>query len=138
VVTTLDLAGKALGRVGGVGIIEALACESIRRLIAQVGSSPTKKARFLVRRGRLSVLELSALNFNSGPTPLAKDGGTKRPEETMIVEVKIHRCPNCKSPDIIRNGTDYKGDQKYHCHQCGGYGTLNPKVAIARTRRHGS
>jgi insertion element IS1 protein InsB len=46
----------------------------------------------------------------------------------MIIEAKICRCSNCESPDIIRNGTDYKGDQKYHCHQRGGYGTLNPKA----------
>ena len=50
----------------------------------------------------------------------------------MIVEVKIQHCPNCESPDIIRNGTDYKGDQKYHCHQCGGYGTLNPKARYSQ------
>jgi transposase-like protein len=48
--------------------------------------------------------------------------------KTMIIEVKICRCPNCQSPDIIRNGTDYKGDQKYQCQQCGGYRTLNPKA----------
>ncbi len=31
------------------------------------------------------------------------------------------------SQDIIKNGTDYKGSQKYHCHHCGGYGTLKAK-----------
>lgn len=45
----------------------------------------------------------------------------------MIVEMKIRRCPNCESEDIVKNGTDYKGDQKYHCHYCGGYGTLDAK-----------
>ena len=45
----------------------------------------------------------------------------------MIVEMKIRRCPNCESEDIVKNGTDYKGDQKYHCHYCGGYGTLEAK-----------
>ncbi len=49
----------------------------------------------------------------------------------MIVEVKICHCPNCESLDIIRNGTDYKGDQKYHCHHCGGYGTLTPKACYS-------
>lgn len=46
----------------------------------------------------------------------------------MIVEVKIYRCPNCESLDMVRNGTDYKGAQKYHCHHCGGYGTLQAKA----------
>lgn len=46
----------------------------------------------------------------------------------MIVEVKIHSCPSCGSQDIVKNGTDYKGFQKYHCHQCGGYGTLQAKA----------
>ena len=43
----------------------------------------------------------------------------------MIIEVKIRCCPNCDSEDIVKNGTDYKGEQKYHCHYCGGYGTLD-------------
>ena len=45
----------------------------------------------------------------------------------MIIEVKIRQCPTCASQDIIRNGTDYKEDQKYHCHHCGGWGTLDAK-----------
>jgi len=53
----------------------------------------------------------------------------------MIVEVKIRHCPNCESLDIIRNGTDYKGDQKYHCHACGGYGTLDAKVRYSQTEK---
>lgn len=46
----------------------------------------------------------------------------------MIIEVKIRSCPNCGSTDIIKNGKDYKGSQKYHCHYCGGYGTLDTKA----------
>ena len=53
----------------------------------------------------------------------------------MIVEVKIRHCPNCESLDIIRNGSDYKGDQKYHCHHCGGYGTLNPKARYSQVEK---
>src|SRR5690606_31407758 len=30
-----------------------------------------------------------------------------------------------ESPNIVRNGHDYKGSQKYHCKDCGRYGTLN-------------
>ncbi len=43
----------------------------------------------------------------------------------MIVSVIVHRCPHCHSEDIGKNGHDYKGAQKYHCHQCKRYGTLN-------------
>jgi len=45
--------------------------------------------------------------------------------KTMIIEVIVHHCPKCDSHDIVKNGTDYKGSQKYHCHSCGAYGTLN-------------
>ena len=46
----------------------------------------------------------------------------------MIITTTLHSCHFCGSLDIVRNGTDYKGDQKFHCHECGGYGTLNPQV----------
>ncbi len=42
----------------------------------------------------------------------------------MIWTLTFHNCPKCGSLDIVRNGTDYKGDQKYHCHACKAYGTL--------------
>jgi len=42
----------------------------------------------------------------------------------VIVTITIHPCPKCESKDIIKNGTDYKDDQKYHCHTCSSYGTL--------------
>ena len=53
----------------------------------------------------------------------------------MIIEVKIRRCPNCGSSDIIKNGTDYKGSQKYHCHHCGGYGTLDAKTRYSQEEK---
>ena len=28
---------------------------------------------------------------------------------------------------MVKNGHDYKGAQKYHCRNCGGYGTLQPQ-----------
>lgn len=31
------------------------------------------------------------------------------------------------SINIIKNGKDYKGAQKYHCHDCDSYGTLHAK-----------
>lgn len=42
----------------------------------------------------------------------------------MITITKTYCCPNCGSSNIIKNGKDYKGAQKYHCHRCGAYGTL--------------
>ena len=45
----------------------------------------------------------------------------------MIQSVITHRCTKCNSADIVKNGTDYKGDQKFHCHRCGTHGTLEPQ-----------
>ena len=45
----------------------------------------------------------------------------------MIQSVITHRCPKCNSTDIVKNGTDYKGDQKFHCNDCNAYGTLEPR-----------
>ena len=43
----------------------------------------------------------------------------------MIMTVVIHHCPQCNSINIVKNGTDYKGTQKFHCHDCNAYGTIN-------------
>ena len=53
----------------------------------------------------------------------------------MIIDVKIRHCPNCDSPDIIKNGTDYNGSQKYHCHHCLGYGTLDAKARYSQKEK---
>ena len=42
----------------------------------------------------------------------------------MIQTIVTHRCPKCGSEDMVRNGHDYKGDQKYYCKTCESYGTL--------------
>ena len=42
----------------------------------------------------------------------------------MIQTIETHDCPKCESERIVRNGTDYKGDQKFYCHACKAYGTL--------------
>ncbi len=42
----------------------------------------------------------------------------------MIQTIVTHHCPKCGSEKLVRNGHDYKGDQKYHCNSCGRYGTL--------------
>ncbi|GMT50197.1 MAG: hypothetical protein IEMM0008_1736 [bacterium] len=33
-------------------------------------------------------------------------------------------CRKCSSPRIKKNGHTKSGQQKYHCHHCGFYGTL--------------
>ncbi len=43
----------------------------------------------------------------------------------MIRTIVTHRCPKCGSEDLVRNGHDYKGDQKYHGKACRSYGTLH-------------
>lgn len=43
----------------------------------------------------------------------------------MIQRIVTYACTGCESPNIVRNGHDYKGSQKYHCKDCGRYGTLN-------------
>ena len=61
----------------------------------------------------------------------------------MIMTFVVHYCPQCSSIDIVKNGTDYKGAQKFHCHDCNAYGTLNArghyseeeKVTILRAYR---
>jgi IS1 family transposase/transposase-like protein len=42
----------------------------------------------------------------------------------MIQTIVTHTCPKCGSENMVRNGHDYKGKQKYHCHDCQSYGTL--------------
>ncbi len=44
----------------------------------------------------------------------------------MILSIIVHRCTKCNSIDVVRNGHDYKGAQKFHCYDCEAYGTLNP------------
>jgi len=45
----------------------------------------------------------------------------------MIQTIITHPCPNCASDNLVKNGHDYKGTQKYHCKSCGRYGTLQPQ-----------
>ncbi len=43
----------------------------------------------------------------------------------MINTIHVEHCPKCGGTNIVKNGTDYKGSQKYHCHDCKAYGTLH-------------
>lgn len=42
----------------------------------------------------------------------------------MIQTIVTHTCPKCESKNMVKNGHDYKGAQKYHCKDCDSYGTL--------------
>ena len=42
----------------------------------------------------------------------------------MIQTIITHECRECGSTDLVKNGRDYKGSQKYGCKTCGSYGTL--------------
>jgi len=45
----------------------------------------------------------------------------------MIQKIITYHCSECNSINIEKNGTDYKGSQKYHCLDCNAYGTLEPQ-----------
>lgn len=53
----------------------------------------------------------------------------------MIQTIITYSCPKCGSPDLVKNGRDYKGDQKYHCKTCEGCGTLNARRGHAEPTR---
>ena len=44
----------------------------------------------------------------------------------MIQSIITHRCTKCNSANICKNGTDYKGSQKFHCLDCKAYGIVDP------------
>jgi insertion element IS1 protein InsB len=43
----------------------------------------------------------------------------------MIQTIVTHPCPKCGSENMVRNGHDYKGAQKFYCKTCESYGTLH-------------
>lgn len=53
----------------------------------------------------------------------------------MIQMIITHRCPRCGSEQIVKNGHDYKGAQKYACKQCGRYGTLQAQRGYEQAQR---
>ncbi len=53
----------------------------------------------------------------------------------MIQTIKTESCTQCASTNIVKNGQDYKGSQKFHCHDCGAWGTLNPSVPYTQERQ---
>jgi len=53
----------------------------------------------------------------------------------MIIEIHYRRCPKCDSEDSVKNGHDYKGAQKFHCHSGQAYGPLDKQRAYAAKLR---
>jgi IS1 family transposase/transposase-like protein len=54
----------------------------------------------------------------------------------MLQMSVTYECPACGSLDLVKNGHDYKGSQKYHCKTCHRYGTLQAQRGYdQRTRR---
>lgn len=51
----------------------------------------------------------------------------------MIQTIVTHCCPKCGSKNMVKNGRDYKGSQKYHCQDCGRYGTLQAQSGYPDT-----
>ncbi len=48
---------------------------------------------------------------------------------------KTHHCPHCQSTQLKKNGKTASGKQKYYCHACGKYGTLNPEPRYTEERK---
>ena len=53
----------------------------------------------------------------------------------MITQIIVNRCTKCQSDNITKNGKTKLGKQKYHCHACNAYGTLNPTVQYTPERK---
>ena len=51
----------------------------------------------------------------------------------MIVKIEV--CTKCGSSNIVKNGKRATGQQKFHCHDCQAWGTLNPSVKYSEERK---
>lgn len=49
---------------------------------------------------------------------------------------QTHICPRCASSKLTRNGKTKAGKQKFRCHSCGCYGTLNPDYGYSENRKN--
>jgi insertion element IS1 protein InsB len=49
----------------------------------------------------------------------------------MIQMIVTYECIRCESIDLVKNGHDYKGAQKYHCKGRGRYGTLQAQTGYS-------
>lgn len=46
----------------------------------------------------------------------------------MIRQVISHVCRTCGSSNIVKNGTNKRGNPQYHCKECGAYRVLQPQA----------
>ena len=53
----------------------------------------------------------------------------------MIKTHKIHHCTKCRSENIRKNGLTGAGKQKYHCKDCGSYGSVDPQKGYSKEER---
>ena len=53
----------------------------------------------------------------------------------MITMTITFECTSCGSEDIVKNGRTKTGKQKFLCHSCGAYGTLNPEQKYSEERK---
>ena len=53
----------------------------------------------------------------------------------MITMTVTYECTKCGSLDTAKNGQTTKGKQKFHCHSCGAYGTLDREVKQPAERK---
>jgi transposase-like protein len=53
----------------------------------------------------------------------------------MIRETVTHRCRNCQSENIVKNGRNACGKQQYRCKDCGACKVLEPTTRYGETRK---
>ncbi len=53
----------------------------------------------------------------------------------MITMTITDECTRCDSINLVKNGCTKQGKQKFHCKDCGAYGTLNPEVKYPPERK---
>lgn len=53
--------------------------------------------------------------------------------DTAII---VHKCHQCGSINIVRNGTNRIGQEQYHCHDCGVFRVLKPKRTQQNQTKH--
>ncbi len=53
----------------------------------------------------------------------------------MISTTITDECTRCDSINLVKNGLTKKGKQKFHCKDCGAYGTIDPEVKYTPERK---
>jgi len=56
----------------------------------------------------------------------------------MIQNITTYHCRVCESTNIIKNGTNRRGQQQYHCKDCGTYRVLEPKRKAKKSSKPSS